>query len=109
MIEQDKPLPLSGSHDKVLFYDGLVWTTFVQFKGRRIISLKSVRIKLYVLLSGDSKVQSDDAESDVSSEESNQRLNTKRKEESENLQETLYNILSRHQIFNELLRLFENK
>ena len=89
-----------------------IWTTFVQFKGWKIISLKSVRIKQpNVLLSGDSKVQSDDAESDVSSEEgsSNLKFSAKRKEESENLQETLYNVLLRHQNFNELLRLYQDK
>ena len=63
----------------------------------------------YILLSGDSEVQSDDAESDVSSEESYRKLNAKRKEESENLQETLYIILSRHETFNELLCLYEDK
>ena len=39
----------------------------------------------YVLQSGDSEVLSDDAESDVSSEQSDWKLNAKRKEETDNL------------------------
>ena len=116
MLEQDKPLPLSGSDQEVSFYEGQNYPEQLEETIVERRSLVEGNNDLFpisveppnVLLAGEELVlgQVDD---DPSSLESFRELDAKRKEESEKLTEKFFITISRHGVFEELLGLYENE
>ena len=115
MPEQDNPLPLSVSDPEVSFYEGqynlqqledtIVESTALAEDNNDLFSI-SVEPPS-VLLAGE-ELLLDQVDDDPSSLGSFRELDAKRKEENEKLTEKFYITISRHEVCEELLRLYEN-